>query len=593
MDDLDFPGWEPAKSVQVVEGNGLTQVLVKGQPYMRWQSGDEGCTRLAIVQLYKCGLGTEEDLAAAFGRHINSVQNYLRDFTGEGIQGLMTERRGPKGQWKLTPELRGKILQIVLREGIWKLEAIQQRLLEAWQEAVSVPSIQQVLEENGLGEPTPRGVGGAGVQAELFAREPEPQLVLPLEGCAAQFREPVSTGSEPLHIPERQRTVNSNAGGEEVGAAELGRGWQRDSYSPAQRVYLDQWEQGAYNAYAGGLLFAPLLARYQFIPTLSRIITTATHEGYSLAELALTLFYLDVFGFRSLEDFKRAYAEEFGVLMGRTQSPSLFTLRRFLHKVRKLGQGEALIDEFARTYLQSGLAAWGVMYIDGHFLPYYGLYPISKGWHGVRQMPMKGSYNFLAVDERFAPWLFLLDQLRYLLQQILRRRADQEQPGGEALVHRQKIVAAFHRHLAHAVPALTDRIQPVVRQEMTIDIHHAPRSQAGLQIGPGKLIDQRFTLAQLSHFVQEPPQRKQARTLRASHQHAKLLGISPLKILQRSKPEHIQVKQRQRQLRQAVAFMGCRRDDSTQRRNELISRQQRRKQQPASIRVVSTLLPLI
>ena len=67
------------------------------------------------------------------------------------------------------------------------------------------------------------------------------------------------------------------------------------------------------------------------------------------------------------------------MLMGRTQSPSLFTLRRFLHKVRKLGQGEALIDGFARTYLQSGLAAWGVMYIDGHFLPYYGLYPISKG----------------------------------------------------------------------------------------------------------------------------------------------------------------------------------------------------------------------
>ena len=173
MDDLDFPGWQPAKSVQVVEGNGLTQVLVKGQPYMRWQSGDEGCTRLAMVQLYKCGLGTEEDLAAAFGRHIRSVKRYLRDFASEGIQGLMAERRGPKGQWKLTPELRGKILQIVLREGIWKLEAIQQRLLEAWQETVSVPSIQQLLEENGLGEPT--GVGGAVVQAELFAREPEPQ----------------------------------------------------------------------------------------------------------------------------------------------------------------------------------------------------------------------------------------------------------------------------------------------------------------------------------------------------------------------------------------------------------------------------------
>ncbi len=439
MDDLDFPGWQPAKSVEVVEGNGLTQVLVKGQSYMRWQSGDEGCTRLAIVQLYKCGLGTEEDLAAAFGRHINSVQNYLRDFAGEGIQGLMTERRGPKGQWKLTPELRGKILQIVLREGIWKLETIQQRLLEAWQEAVSVPSIQQVLEENGLGEPNAGGVGGAVIQAELFVREPEPQpqLVLPLEGSAVQFSELVSSGS----IPERQSgTVTNSAAGEEAGAAELGRGGRRDSYSPAQRVYLDRLEQGAYNAYAGGLLFAPLLARYQFLPTLSRVITTAAHEGYSLAELALTLFYLDVFGFRSLEDFKRAYPEEFGVLMGRTQSPSLFTLRRFLHKVRKLGQGEALIDEFARTYLQSGLAAWGVMYIDGHFMPYYGLYPISKGWHGVRQMPMKGSYNFLAVDERFVPWLFLIrSSSEDLLQKIPELIEKARRIGEQAGVSRQRL----------------------------------------------------------------------------------------------------------------------------------------------------------
>ena len=416
MDELKFPGWQPAKSVQVVEGNGLTQVLVKGQPYMRWQSGDEGGVRLAIVQLYRCGLGSEEDLAAAFGRHVNSVQRYLTDFAGEGIRGLISERRGPKGRWKLTPELRGKILLIVLREGIWKGEAIEQRLMETWHEAVSVPSIQQVLEENGLGEPTTRGVGDAVVQGEFFALEPELQLVLPLDGPAAPSREQVGAGS----VRERQSaTGNSHAAGGEPGAAELGKEWRRDSYSPAQRVYWDRLEQGAYNAYAGGLLFAPLLARYNFVPTLSRVITIATHEGYSLEELGLTLFYLDVFGFRSLEDFKRAYPEELGLLMGRAQSPSLFTLRRFLHKVRKLGKGEGLIDEFALAYLKSGLAAWGVMYIDGHFLPYYGLYPISKGWHGVRQIPMKGSYHFLAVDERFAPWLFLIrSSSEDLLQKI-------------------------------------------------------------------------------------------------------------------------------------------------------------------------------
>lgn len=149
MDALNFAGWQPEKSVQVIPGEGIIRVLVKGQPYMSWRSGDEGCLRLAIVQLYACGLGTQEGLAEAFGRHVNSVQHYITEFAGEGMRGLITERSGPKSHWKITPELRGKILLIVLREGIWKLEAIQQRLLEAWHETVSLPSIQQVLEENG------------------------------------------------------------------------------------------------------------------------------------------------------------------------------------------------------------------------------------------------------------------------------------------------------------------------------------------------------------------------------------------------------------------------------------------------------------
>jgi transposase len=405
MADGNFPGWRPEKSIQVVEDNGRTRVLVRGKAYMSWHSGDEGCLRLAMAQLYECGVGTEEDLAAAFGRHVNSVQHYLKEFADEGIRGLMPERRGPKGRWKLTAELRGKILLIALGEGIWKLEAIQQRLMEAWHESVSLPSIQEVLEENGLGESTPWGATDGVVQGELIAPEPEPQLVLPLSAHTAQPADKVGASSAQ---EKESGTANGNATGGKAAAADLARGWRRDSYSPAQREYLDRLEQGAYNAYAGGLLFVPLLARYDFLPTLRRAITISTHEGYSLDELGLTLFYLDVFGFRSMEDFKRAYPEEFGVLVGRAQSPSLFTLRRFLHKVRELGKGEALIDEFAVGYLKSGLTAWGVMYIDGHFLPYYGLYPITKGWHGVRQIPMKGSYNFLTVDEHFAPWLFLI-----------------------------------------------------------------------------------------------------------------------------------------------------------------------------------------
>ena len=51
MDQVSFPGWQPEKLTSVVTGEQTTRVFVKGQPYMSWQSKDEGRLRLAIVQL--------------------------------------------------------------------------------------------------------------------------------------------------------------------------------------------------------------------------------------------------------------------------------------------------------------------------------------------------------------------------------------------------------------------------------------------------------------------------------------------------------------------------------------------------------------
>jgi len=182
MHDDSFPGWRPEKSIQVVERDGKTRVLLKGQPYMSWRSWDEECLRLAIVQLRECGWGTQEELAEVFGRHVNSVQRYSTGFADEGLRGLLVERRGPKGGWKITPELRGRILVIVLREGIWKLEGIQQRLAQGWNQVVCTPSIQQVLEDNGLSEAKAGAVAGAAVQTELLGLADDPQLVLDLGG---------------------------------------------------------------------------------------------------------------------------------------------------------------------------------------------------------------------------------------------------------------------------------------------------------------------------------------------------------------------------------------------------------------------------
>ena len=338
------------------------------------------------------------------------MYNYSRTFSEQGAYGLVVEKRGPKGRWKLNARVRGAILFLALNRGILEYKEIK-RQLDEWGESVSIPSIRQVLVENGIVEGM--SVPDAKIQpAELFDAEEQEQRYL---NFGADRKSP-QTAAE---VGGQYRQEKPRDGGEELKTDPEGMKGDKSYYSQAQRIYLDQLERGDYNAYAGGLLFAPLVERYSFLPTLRRIIDIDTYEGYSLEELCLILFYLDSFGFRSMEDFKRAYPEEFGALIGRAFSPSRFTLRHFLHKVSKLKRSEALVDEFAYEYLKSGIARWGVLYIDGHFFPYYGMVPITKGWHGVRQKAMKGSYNFLGMDENFTPWHFMVrSSSEDLLQKI-------------------------------------------------------------------------------------------------------------------------------------------------------------------------------
>lgn len=385
-------GWEFSKTIQVIETEGIKRALVKGQPYMRWSVGDEATERMAIAQIYELGLGTQEELAEAFTVHVNSVSKYATAFRSEGSDGLRSGQRGPKQSWKVVPDVRGKILWIVLKDGIHEYADIQRRLEEQWNKKVSIESIRQVLLDNGFVEESIKW--RLPEQGDLFSGGGSRDLPLRFE------TDPTEHGRSVKQFEDQSD--------EEVSSLSFEDRRNKSHYAPAERRYLDELERGLWSAYAGGLLFVPLIKRYHFLEKIKEVIDIPTYEGYSLQQLCLTFFYFDVFEFRSIEDFKTVYPEEYGPLTGKANSPSIYTLRRFLHKVRKLKKGEELIEEFSKEYLRSGLVQWGVLYIDSHFLPYYGMIVITMGWHGVQDKALKGSYQFLAVDEKFNPFLFLL-----------------------------------------------------------------------------------------------------------------------------------------------------------------------------------------
>jgi transposase len=176
MNEEHLGGWDPVKRIGVVVDEESVRAIVKGDVYMSWELGDEGSQRMAIAQLYKNGVGNQEELAEAFGLHLNTVENYISHYAREGFEGLIAQRRGPKGGWKLTPGMRSRILRLVLCEGICGVDGIERELRERWGQEVSSSSVRAVLLENGLME-EPR-VEDPVDQGELFEMEEDAQLGL-------------------------------------------------------------------------------------------------------------------------------------------------------------------------------------------------------------------------------------------------------------------------------------------------------------------------------------------------------------------------------------------------------------------------------
>ena len=399
MEDLKFEkeaqsiGFE---KIQVIESKEKKEVYVKGQKYMSWDIQDQIGQRLAVVSLYQSGIANQEEIAKAFSIHVNTVYNYIRTVDEEGMKGLMSDRSGPKGNWKVTPEVRGKILLTLITNKAKEYFGIQEELEKKWNLKISIESIRQVLIENGFITEQIKDIKSF-EQKDFFNDYQIPQLEM------SYIDDNIDT-NESTFVKETENVQDKENDSCAVSVDKKG----LSNYSIIEREYLDRLKRGEYNIYAGGLLFAPLLKKYNFLPIIKRIINIDTYEGYCLEQLCMTLFYFDIFGFESIENFKTVYPEEFGILVSKLNSPGIRTLRRFLHKVRKLKKGEALIYEFGKEYLRSGLVNCKVLYIDEHFLPYYGTRIISMGWFTVRGKPLKGSYNFIANDEEFNPLIFLI-----------------------------------------------------------------------------------------------------------------------------------------------------------------------------------------
>lgn len=117
---------------------------------------DEITRKLAMLVEGQCeGLGP----TAASLKHGYSKQRYfqlLHAFESHGAIALQSARRGPKTQYRRTPEMIRQIIRHRFLDPGASPEVIAQKLRQCgWK--ISVRSVQRVIESYGLQKKTPRG----------------------------------------------------------------------------------------------------------------------------------------------------------------------------------------------------------------------------------------------------------------------------------------------------------------------------------------------------------------------------------------------------------------------------------------------------
>ena len=193
-----------------------------------------------------------------------------------------------------------------------------------------------------------------------------------------------------------------------------------ETNSDAEKKFVENLTQGTLSMFAGGLMHHLFLSEIDFEKLMFNF---PINRGvtYQSGDIMATLFHSIAQNIPSIEALKLINASELGLLIGRKRIPDKATLRDSLAAMGTLNLGNQLIDQFARILLKQERIDREVFFIDGHFLPYFGLQVIAKGYHTVRKTVMKGNELYMVTDLQGRPLFFITESNEIDFRPIISR----------------------------------------------------------------------------------------------------------------------------------------------------------------------------
>jgi len=102
----------------------------------------------------------------------------------------------------------------------------------------------------------------------------------------------------------------------------------------------------------------------------------------------------------SVEQLKVVFKSEFGNLLGINQLWSRPVLWELIHGVCELQVSAAMLEEYFMKQAREGAVLLAWLYLDGHFVPWYGQAKIHKGFYTQRDLMMPGQTEMYVHDQQ-------------------------------------------------------------------------------------------------------------------------------------------------------------------------------------------------
>jgi len=367
-------------------GQTKKMVFVDHVPVLQFRVENVNERKLAAVDMYErcnCSLETAGKIC---GFHRNTVSKFVRIKQVFGVEALFVENRGSKAPYKYVEEIQLHVESLQTKHPEWTDQMIADRATRDLEINVSRCAVARIRTSD--------------IQSKK-ERLIKNQDLIDLHKAADKIERELYDGKQ-LQLNFQWDEELKKKCDEFITEA------APEPKKETEKQLVERLQEGERFSVAGNLMLQMFLNEIK-IQELASMYPFIPGSTYQSIDLFLTLFHSINLQIPSIEALKLVNASEYGVFLGINRIPEKETIRNHLELMAEQYVSSDIIDEFARQLLHLNFIDPEVFFIDGHFLPYYGLNVIAKGYYTVRRMAMKGNELYAVTDLQGRPLFFITE----------------------------------------------------------------------------------------------------------------------------------------------------------------------------------------